>query len=70
MSIGESMQQKAEEFSPDAIVGVNTYPASRAAALDIDKPMWCDLNGWVMAEAQAKTHVYQDNRYLSPHGSA
>jgi len=59
------LQQKMEEFSPDVIVGVNTYPASRAAALETDHPIWCDLNGWVMAEAQAKTHVYRDNRYLS-----
>jgi len=59
------IQQKMEEFLPDVIVGVNTYPASRAAGLETDKPIWCDLNGWVMAEAQAKTHVYQDNRYLS-----
>lgn len=59
------LQLKAEEYSPDAIVGVNTYPASRAAALTTDRPLWCDLNGWVMAEAQAKTFVYQDNQYLN-----
>ena len=59
------LQRHHDEFEPDAVVGVNTHPASRAAALDTDRPVWCDLNGWVMAEAQTKTFVYDDDRFLS-----
>jgi len=47
------------------VLGVNTHPSSRAVKLDTDVPIWCDLNGWVMAEAQSKCHVYADDRYLS-----
>jgi len=36
----------------DAIVAVNTYPAMLVAALPTRLPVWSDLNGWVMAEAQ------------------
>lgn len=59
------LQAKFEEFEADVVLGVNTYPASRAVRIDTDKPIWCDLNGWVMAEAQTKTAVYDDDRYLS-----
>jgi glycosyltransferase involved in cell wall biosynthesis len=59
------IQRLCDGLDPDAIVGVNSYPASRAARLATPKPIWCDLNGWVMAEAQAKTYVYDDDRYLS-----
>lgn len=61
----ESLQEMTDEFCPDALIGINTYPASRAARITTDKPMWCDLNGWVMAEGQSKAFVYDDNRYLS-----
>lgn len=59
------IQEHCDQFDPDAIVGVNTQPASRAAHIDSEKPMWCDLNGWIMAEAQTKCYVYDDDRYLS-----
>lgn len=59
------VQRLHDEFEPDAVVGVNTYPASRAARIDTPVPIWCDLNGWIMAEAQTKTRVYDDDRYLS-----
>lgn len=49
----------------DAVLGINSYMASRAAIIETDKPIWCDLNGWIMAEAQTKTYVYDDDRYLS-----
>ncbi|MEE8523308.1 MAG: glycosyltransferase family 4 protein, partial [Thermoanaerobaculia bacterium] len=59
------LQELCDEFEPDAVLGVNTHPSSRAVELETDVPMWCDLNGWVMAEAQSKCHVYEDDRYLS-----
>ena len=59
------LQQQHDDFAPDAVLGINTFPASRAAALDTECPIWCDLNGWVMAEAQTKAATYDDDRYLS-----
>lgn len=59
------LQRHCDEWQPDAILGVNTYPASRAVAIDTELPIWCDLNGWVMAEAQTKCRVYDDDAYLS-----
>ncbi len=59
------LKQHYDEFQPDAILGVNTHPSSRVVSIDTDKPIWCDLNGWVMAEAQAKCRVYGNDRYLS-----
>jgi glycosyltransferase involved in cell wall biosynthesis len=37
----------------DAVVAINTYPAQLAADLATRLPVWADLNGWAMAEAQA-----------------
>jgi glycosyltransferase involved in cell wall biosynthesis len=59
------LQDQFDEFEADAVIGVNTYPASRAVRIATEKPIWADLNGWVMAEAQTKTAVYDDDRYLS-----
>ncbi len=59
------IQNLADEFDPQAILGVNTHPSSRAVLIATDRPIWCDLNGWIMAEAQTKCHVYDDDRYLS-----
>jgi len=61
----EYLRARCWEFNPDGIIGVNTYPSSRAVRLSPSLPVWCDLNGWSMAEAQTKAHVYDDDRYLS-----
>ncbi len=59
------VQKLADEFDPQAILGVNTHPSSRAVMIATERPIWCDLNGWIMAEAQTKCRVYDDDRYLS-----
>lgn len=52
------------EFKPDCIVAVNSYPAYIAARMNVETPFWADLNGHVMAEAQAKAFVYNDDMFL------
>lgn len=52
------------EFKPDCLVGVNSYPAYIASRIGVETPYWADLNGDVMAEAQAKAFVYDDDRFL------
>ncbi len=58
------LEKKITDFNPDCVVGINTHPASILAGLNLEIPFWADLNGSVMAEAQAKAYVYDDNSYL------
>jgi len=61
----EEIQKIHDEFHPDAIVGVNTFPAYVAAGIKSAAPMWADLNGWAMAEAQAEAFKKDSNNYLN-----
>lgn len=59
-----TIQQIHDEFRPDAIISVNTYPSYLAAQIVSKAPMWADLNGWIMAEAQAQAYKMNSNDYL------
>jgi glycosyltransferase involved in cell wall biosynthesis len=48
----------------DAIVAVNHNAAIHACRLATRLPIWADLNGYMMGEAQAKGLVYQSDDYL------
>jgi len=48
------LAERCEQFRPDAVIGVSTEPASWACRMRPTVPLWADLHGWVMAEAQAK----------------
>lgn len=45
---------QCETFRPDCVVGVSPEPASWACRMRPTVPVWADLHGWVMAEAQLK----------------
>ncbi len=60
------IQKLHDEFVPDVIVGVNTYPSYVAAKIKSKAPFWADLNGWIMAEAQAQAYKAGNNAFL-PH---
>ncbi|MFH1284673.1 MAG: glycosyltransferase [Candidatus Peregrinibacteria bacterium] len=60
------VQSLCDEFQPDAIVSVNTYPSYIASQIDTRAPLWADLNGWIMAEAQAQAYKFDSNSYI-PH---
>ncbi|GAI30869.1 unnamed protein product, partial [marine sediment metagenome] len=62
---GQFLQKTHDEFQPDCLVGVNTHPAFCAIRIRTNKPIWADLNGSAMTEAQAKAYVYSDNTYLN-----
>ena len=51
------LQEIHDAFNPDAILGINTYPAYIASLIQSEKPFWADLNGALMTEAQAKSAV-------------
>ncbi len=49
-----AMRRRIEAFAPEAVVGVTVYAAALAARLRLDAPLWADVFGDIMAEAQAK----------------
>ena len=59
------LQRQHDAFAPDVVIGINSHPAARLARLETDRPMWCDLNGWAMAEGQTKAATHGDDLYLS-----
>jgi glycosyltransferase involved in cell wall biosynthesis len=59
-----TLQQITQSFEPECVIGITTLPASVAAELNLPVPLWADLYGSIMAEAQVKAHVYQSDVYL------
>ncbi len=60
------IQKIHDDFSPEVIISVNTYPSYIASLIKSKAPLWADLNGWIMAEAQAQAYKLDSNDYL-PH---
>ena len=60
------LQERLDEFQPDALLGINSFPAHLACRLNTLKPIWCDLNGYGMVEAQTHARVYDSDDCL-PH---
>jgi glycosyltransferase involved in cell wall biosynthesis len=58
------LQAHCDQFQPDAIIGINSHASAQACKLKTNAPIWADLNGWVMAEAQAKAARVQDDSCL------
>lgn len=50
------------DWKPDALVGVNAYPAYLLARLWSEVPLWADLNGWTMAEGQVRAATLGHDR--------
>ncbi|MBU1626157.1 glycosyltransferase [bacterium] len=61
---GKRIDEICKAFAPDCIVGVTHYPAYLAAMLPSDKPLWADLFGHAMAEAQVKALSTDNNFHL------
>ncbi len=69
MRIGDMLayfRQRCDAFQPDGIVGVTTEPAGWVCHMRPTAPVWCDLHGWVMAEAQLKA-ARDGNDDVLPH---
>lgn len=60
----QRIQDIHDDFQPDAILAATIFATSPLPALKTTQPIWIDLFGHVMAEAQAKMHRYHDNSYL------
>lgn len=58
------LREKIREFAPSALVGACDYPAARACAVADRLPVWADIHGYPMGEAQAKAYHYREPGYL------
>jgi glycosyltransferase involved in cell wall biosynthesis len=68
MRMGNMLAYLAErtgDFQPDCVVGVTTEPAAWASRMRPTVPVWADLHGWVMAEAQLKAAVDDSDDVLA-----
>lgn len=61
---GDALAARIASFSPDALVGVSAMASAMACKLVGDLPLWADLFGDLMAEAQAKAAVYSNDSVL------
>ncbi len=55
-----------DRFAPACMIGVNMPAASRAARLHVHTPLWADLNGYSMGEAQARSRVLESEQCVLP----
>lgn len=62
---GGLLQELCDRLRPDALVTVHAYPTAVAARLKTEAPLWADLNGSAMTEAQAKAAVTGDERVMA-----
>jgi glycosyltransferase involved in cell wall biosynthesis len=49
-----AFRSRIARFAPDAVVGATVYASALAARLRLEVPLWADVFGDLMAEAQAK----------------
>jgi glycosyltransferase involved in cell wall biosynthesis len=59
------LQKIHDRFNPGCVLGLNNVPCLSASLINTDKPIWADLNGSLLAEAQAKAYVYDNDTYLT-----
>lgn len=65
LGIQNKIQKIHDKFKPNVILGVNTYPSYIACKINTNSPIWADLNGWIMSEAQAQAYKMDSNDFLS-----
>ncbi len=58
------VERAYREFAPDAVIYPHGSASFFSTLLESEVPVWIDMNGHLMTEAQAKTAVYQDDSYL------
>jgi len=59
------LQTIHDEISPEAIIAVHAYTAYVASRLNSDVPLWADLNGYAIAEAQARAAVLENDTEIA-----
>jgi glycosyltransferase involved in cell wall biosynthesis len=61
---GQLINRLVAEVGADCVVGAHTHGSWLAVRAGPDVPVWCDLNGHLMAEAQTKAARYESDLYL------
>ncbi len=62
---GELLQSIHDRGRPEAIVAVHAHSARAASRLASEAPLWADLNGYAMTEAQARAAVAGDEEAMA-----
>jgi glycosyltransferase involved in cell wall biosynthesis len=62
---GDTLDRFCEQFQPEAFVAIAPHTAQRAARLQTAAPLWADLYGYLMGEAQAAAYVHHDDTHLA-----
>jgi glycosyltransferase involved in cell wall biosynthesis len=63
--IGGITDRLMQEIDPDCVVGATAYPSYVGVTYAGERPVWVDVFGSFLSEAQAKAAVYNDNSFLS-----
>ena len=58
------LERVSAEFRPDAVIYPHASASFNSKCLAPKEPIWIDVNGHVMTEAQAKAVVYRDDAFL------
>jgi glycosyltransferase involved in cell wall biosynthesis len=61
---GKLLAEIVEEFEPQCLLGVTSYPSYIACVSRLELPLWADIYGCLLAEAQQKAAVYDDDAFL------
>jgi len=64
LEIGGVTDAMMTELDPDCVIGATAYPSYVGAVYAGERPVWADIFGSYMAEAQAKAAVYEDDAFL------
>ncbi len=62
---GRMLQRLCERIQPEAIVTVHAYPTYAASRLSSQAPLWADMNGYAMTEAQSRAAVVGNDAPVS-----
>ncbi len=62
--IGGVTDELMTEIDPDCVIGATAYPSYVAAIYAGERPLWADVFGSYLAEAQVKAAVYHDDSFL------
>ena len=64
-ALSAKLQKIHDGFKPNVILSINTFPSYIVAGLKSEALIWADLNGWIMAEAQAQAYKLGNNDMLN-----
>jgi glycosyltransferase involved in cell wall biosynthesis len=62
----QKIRKIIKQVTPDVIFGINTFSAFISSQVcPVDTSLWTDLNGWILAEAQARGFSEKTNTHFA-----